>query len=136
MLVLRKTVWQRGMHLVSVLLGKTIYCVLPDASSVHMFHHQHPISTSFPHPRDFETCVGTEPLQAPERAHTCRLAYIIAFVRQFLFHDLSHLSLIHHQLHLFAMQNNGVESMASGLSRNSPRGSTCPAVRSMQMWLR
>jgi hypothetical protein len=132
-LVLRRTVWRRGTHLVSVLLGKTIYCVFPDACTVHMFHHQNPIRTSFPHPRDFEACVGAEPLQASERAHTCRLARIIAFVHQFLFHDLSHLSLIHRQLHPFAVKNNGAGSTASVLLRNSPRGSSRPAVRSMRM---
>jgi hypothetical protein len=95
MLVLRNLCWTvrwRGTNLVSVLLGENIYCIFPDASAVHMFHHQHPISTSFPHPRDFEPSVGAESLQAPERAHTCRLARIIAFVCQFLFHDLSHLA--------------------------------------------
>lgn len=30
------TVWRRETHLVSVLPGKTIYCVFPDASTVHV----------------------------------------------------------------------------------------------------
>jgi hypothetical protein len=70
---------------------------------------------SHTHGRDFEPCIGAEPLQAPGRAHTCRLARIIAFVRQFLFHGL----LIYRQLHPFAVQNNGAWSTASVLSRNA-----------------
>jgi hypothetical protein len=83
MLALRNLSWtgrRRGTHLVSVLLEKMVYCVFPDASTVHMFHHQHPIITSFPHPRDFEACVAAEPLQASERAHTCGRARITAFI--------------------------------------------------------
>lgn len=131
--VLRRKVRRRGTHLVSILLGKTVYYIFPDANTVHMFHYQNPISTSFPHPWDFEACIGAEPLQASERAHTCCLARIIAFVRQFLFHDLSHISLIHRQLRPFAVQNNEGWNTVSVLSRNSPRGSSRPAVRSMRM---
>jgi hypothetical protein len=94
-----------------------------------MFHHQHPISTSFSHTRDVEACVAAEPLQASERAHTCRLPRTIAFVRQFLFHNLSHLSLIYCQLHPFSMKNNEVGSTANVLFRNSTRGSSRPAAK-------
>src|SRR5258707_5750336 len=63
-------------HLVAIRLGKTMDHIFPDASTIHMFHYQHLICTSFPHPRDFEACVVAEPFRATERAHTCRLACI------------------------------------------------------------
>ena len=67
-----------------------MYGIVPYASTVHMFHHQHPVRTSFPYPRDFEARVAPKLLGASERAHTSRLTRIVAFVRQFLLHDLSH----------------------------------------------
>src|SRR5712691_8369984 len=106
----------QGTHLVAVFLRETMHRVSADTSAFYEFHHQHPIRASFPYPRDFEAWIIAEPLRASERAQAGRLPGIVAFVRQFFLHDLSH---SHHQPP-FAVDDDGEVEYSKRLIEEKP----------------